>query len=253
MTSLIPQEQFRAGLLDPSQPAPPGLRDALGRPAGRRYDVYRNNVTASVREALETGFPATASLLGERNFASVATRYLRLTPPASPILMLYGETFPAFLETLPDLSHMGYLPDLARLELALRQSYHAADVPPFAPDRIASLTEAQLAHARLTLAPATRLVRSPWPILQIHRRALDPGSPAPKPVAEDILITRPTLDPLPRVLPKGGADFLQALRRSLPLAEAAATAGPDFDPTATLTLLLRDAAIATLHIDGDAI
>ena len=44
-----------------------GVSAGAGRPAGRRYAVYLNNVAVSLTEALATGFPAVAALLGEES------------------------------------------------------------------------------------------------------------------------------------------------------------------------------------------
>ena len=41
------QATFATALLDARVPLPPGLIDAEGRPAHRRFDVYRNNVAVS--------------------------------------------------------------------------------------------------------------------------------------------------------------------------------------------------------------
>lgn len=240
------QETFRAALFEPAQAVPDGLRDGHGGPAGRRFAVYRNNVAVALTEALESGFPTVRKLLGPQNFRGLAGLYLRAHPPASPVMMLYGGTLPAFIAKTPQLAHLGYLPDVARLDLALRESYHAADARPVAPEVLAAIPAKALEGIRLSLAPALRLLRSRWPLHAIHRFNHEPGAPKPVPRAEDVLVTRPGFDPLPRLLPPGGGAALAALRdgRTLGAALAAGTAeDPAFDPAALLTLLSQDGCI----------
>ena len=45
--------QFVPALLDPEAAIPPGLVDRAGRAAGKRFDVYRNNVAVGLADALE--------------------------------------------------------------------------------------------------------------------------------------------------------------------------------------------------------
>jgi len=249
----VTQSAFRAALMDARRPAPEGLTDAAERPAGRRFDVYRNNVAASLSAALRDGFPAVASLLGQDNMAGVAALFLRAHPPTSPRLMLYGEAFPGFLAGLDQLSHLGYLPDVARLELALRHSYHAADAAPIDSGLLAQAPPETLLSARLTLAPALRLLRSRWPVHDIWRFAIEPGAPKPRAVAQDVLITRPAFDPEPHPLPPGAASWITALMDGLnwETAEDLARAeAPGFDAAAPLALLLQGGAITELTPEG---
>ena len=45
-------ESFARALLDPSAGVPAGLLRPDGAPAARRFDIYRNNVVASLVDAL---------------------------------------------------------------------------------------------------------------------------------------------------------------------------------------------------------
>ncbi|WP_375691097.1 putative DNA-binding domain-containing protein [Pseudooceanicola sp. LIPI14-2-Ac024] len=197
----VSQTEFRAALLDPDRAAPQGLGDGRGAAAGRRFAVYRNNVAVSLTEALETGFPTVAKLIGAENFRHLAGLFLRAHPPESPLMMVYGARLPDFIAGIGALSHLGYLPDVARLDLALRQSYHAADATPVAADALQAIAPEDLGQTRLTLAPALRLLNSRWPLHGIYRFNHEDGAPKPEPRAEAVLVTRPDYDPVPRLLP----------------------------------------------------
>lgn len=245
----VDQNTFRQALLDPQAPRPAGLADGHGREAGRRFDVYRNNVTVALADALETAFPTIVKLVGAQNFKLLATAYLRQHPPTSPLMMFYGREMPAFLETFEPTKTIGYLPDIARMELALRHSYHAADATPLDPAVLQSTPPDTLMASKLALAPAARLIRSKWPIHAIWAFNTLPGAPKPTMAAQDTLILRPDLDPEPHLLPPGGGAFIAALLDETTLAHAieiATTEDPAFDLSTMLTLLLSNNALTDL-------
>ncbi|MCI2397883.1 DNA-binding domain-containing protein [Aliiroseovarius subalbicans] len=244
----VDQTQFRTAMLDPALPVPNGLTDALGAPAGARFNVYRNNVAVSLTEAMEAAFPVILKLVGEEFFRAMAGVYLRIHPPKSPLMMHYGDAFPGFLEGFEPAQHLGYLPDIARLELAMRESYHAADGTPTEPAVLQSLPPDRLMTARIILAPALRLVRSKWPIHGIWAFNMQ-GAPQPQMQGQDVLITRPDFDPVLTPLPDGGAAFIIALQQgqSFGTALGLATAqAANFDLTTTLGTLISGAAITKI-------
>ena len=241
------QTAFRKALLDAGTARPEGLTDGAGRPAGRRFDVYRNNVAVALTEALETTFPVLQKLLGAENFRLLARAFLRRHPPASPLMMFYGGEMPGFLARFGPTAETGYLPDVARLELALRESYHAADYAPADPAALQAVAPERLAGTRITLAPPVRLVRSRWPVYAIWRFNTEAGAPSPAMAAEDVLVVRPEFDPEPRLLPQGGGGFVAALLAGGTFGAALESAGTDgFDLTGTLALLLNAGAIARI-------
>ena len=236
--------EFRAALMEPSAAIPHGLSGGAGRCADRRYNVYRNNVAVSLAGAIETGFPTVTRLIGEENLRRVASVFIRQSPPTSPILAQYGRAFPAFLAAFPPLAHLPYLSDIARVDLAMRESYHAADHTPLDPAALTGLEEDDLEALHLTLAPSLRLVSSNWPIHQI--RAFTMGETQNKPTGggEAVAILRPHFDPAPYLLPQGAYAFLSALGAGESFGAAQERAGPKFDLPATLTLLLETGALA---------
>jgi hypothetical protein len=236
---------FVRALLNPALPPPPGLRGPQGRPAPRRFAVYRNNVAVGLRQALEDGFPVLRGLVGAEFFAAMAQVFLRANPPRSRILAQYGEDLPQFLAGFPPVAHLPYLADVARLELALRAAYHAADAEPLGAAALA-LPAGRMVQARLVLAPAVRLVRSAWPLWSIWAATVQ-GGPPPAPGAEDVLVVRPAFDPLPLRLPPGGAAFVAALAGGATVGDAVDAAGPDHPLAATLSLLATHGALVALH------
>ena len=51
------QSEFGAALFDPELAVPDSLRDGENQPAGKRFNVYRNNVIVSLKQALSQSFP----------------------------------------------------------------------------------------------------------------------------------------------------------------------------------------------------
>ena len=244
----VSQSTFLGALQDPNQPVPQGLTDPEGRPAGRRFDVYRNNVASSLADALETGFPVVAKLVGRDFFRAMAGAFWRAHPPSTPVLMLYGEDFPAFLSNFPPVAHLPYLADVARLEFALRKSYHAADAPPFDPQVLASADSETLMEMRLCVAPATMVIVSRYPIYDIWLANTQADAPKPGKDAQCVLITRAEFDPQPQPVTNGTAAFLDALKNDQTFGEAIAAAEAattEFDLNTTLALLLASSALTT--------
>jgi hypothetical protein len=243
---------FLPALVDPDLPVPAGLQDGKGRPAGRRFNVYRNNVIVSLMDALEQGFPAVARLLGPQNFANMARAFVRDNPPQSQLMMQYGATFPGFLAGLPAVAHLGYLADVARLELAMRRAYHAADSQPLDPAALAALSPDTLAATAFHIAAPVQTLASAWPVHAIWTYTMVQGSPKPQAEAQDALVTRPGFDPEPHALAKGGAAFITALMNGHSLGAAhdhAVSENPQFDPTETLGLLIAGGAITELRLE----
>lgn len=245
------QSQFAQALLDPAQPVPDGVVDPSGRPAGKRFNVYRNNVVVSLLDAMETAFPVIRKLIGAENFRNLAGVYVRQYPPTSPLLMFYGSDFPSFLDNFAPLAHVPYLSDVARLELARRSTYHAADARPVSADALSQIAPDSLMHLRLTLAPALQIVASRYPVMAIWDYNMTPDAPQPPAEAQTVLITRPALDLQMQVIPPAVAAFLSALQQGNPLDTAFDTASAldgAFDLTAGIVLLLQSELIVEKHL-----
>jgi hypothetical protein len=241
---------FARALLSPNMPVPAGLIDPSGRPAPRRFDVYRNNVTLGLIRVLEAGFPATRALVGDAFFAAMAGEFVRAHPPKMRMMMLYGDEFAPFIAGFAPAATLGYLPDVAHLEQAIRQSYHAQDAAAIDGAQLACMDDAALLASRLIFAPAVHLLQSLWPIASIWAANMR-GGPSPQMQAQSVIVLRLGFDPDPVLLPDHAGPVIAALLAGARLGDALAVASGPFDLMATLKLLLGGGAITGVDSHAD--
>ena len=77
----------------------------------------------------------------------MARFHVRATPPTSPLLFEYGRDFPAFIEAYEYAQAMPWLADVARIERAWLDAYHAADAAPISAETLAAIPPTRLAGA----------------------------------------------------------------------------------------------------------
>src|SRR5215472_17490076 len=135
---------FARALLNPDVAIPTVLAGPKSKAALKRYNVYRNNVTVSLINALAASFPATLRITGADFFRAMARFYVRAAPPTSPLLFDYGRDFPDFIERYEYARSVPWLADVARIERAWLDAYHAADVEPLMPGVLAGVPSEQL-------------------------------------------------------------------------------------------------------------
>lgn len=249
---------FVPALLDPGRATPHAVAGPNGKAAVKRYNVYRNNVTVSLINALAAAFPATERITGAEFFRAMARSHVRATPPTSPLLFDYGHDFPEFIQGYEYAGAMPWLADVARIERAWLDAYHAADADPLVPQALASIPIEKLAATVLAPHPATRVLRSRFPAVSIFAANRDnyPVGRIEATGPEDALVTRPGLQVFVRHLPPGGAVFLARLITGEPLGAAAASAlseNPEFDLAANIAGMLEAGAFAACHEGPDEV
>src|SRR5215467_8549777 len=157
---LLSYRAFASALVDPERATPTVVVGPKSKAAVKRYNVYRNNVTVSLINALAATFPATLRITGVDFFRAMARFYVRATPPSSPLLFDYGRDFPDFIERYEYAQSVPWLPDVARIERAWLDAYHAADVQPLMPHDLGAIPSERLPNIVLKPHPATQVVRS---------------------------------------------------------------------------------------------
>ena len=242
---------FQAGLS--SGTLPPGLTAREPSEAARRFAVYRNNVAHGLAEALAARFPVIRRLVGGAFFAGLSRAFAAAHPPASPVLLAWGTALPNFLDGFPPVAGLPYLSDVARIEVARGEAFHAADREPLGPEPLAAAA-ADSGAARLALHPSVRVLvcrhaaasiwaaNQPGAALRVSGAApLDPMRP------ETALVLRDRRFDVPvRAVEPGDAAVLLAMRDGATLlaaARAGVRAEPGHDPTPLLALLARAGAL----------
>jgi hypothetical protein len=251
------QSGFVQALRDPELAVPSGVIAHTGDRTQKRFAVYRNNVTASLVNALRARFPVIEKLVGDDFFAAMARVFVRESPPRSPILAEYGDDFPSFLERFPPMAELPYAPDVARLEAARARAYHAANAEPLSTAQLADLPPDAVPEVRFILHPSRETIRSRHAIVTIW--AMNSGEaelgPIDTDLPEDALVSRPDQQVLVRKLPPGGAVFLRALGDGQPLAraaDAAMTESASFDLTVNLATLLASGIITAIELSASS-
>jgi hypothetical protein len=247
------QRTFAAALLDSTLPTPAGLVGPDGRPSSRRFAVYRNNVVVGLTQTLKDGYPAVHRIVGAEFFHAMARAYVVVEPPRSPMLFDYGVGFPDFILRFRPAAVLPYLPDIARLERAWTEAYHAAEASPIGPSAFAEIDPDRLPDIGLVLHPSVRVVRSRFPVLTVWEMNIEGGIPGPVDLTaggEDALVVRPQANVEVRSVPKGSPDFIRALasgRSVLAAFEQALAADARFDLSSNLMDLIQAGAVVGLR------
>ena len=216
--------------------------------------VYRNNVFASLTAALADTYPVIERLVGEAFFKACAHHYIRAYPTHEPVLAEYGAHFGTFLRNFEPAAAHEYLPDIALLEYAWLESYHAADVAPLDMSALQSLAPDQFATILLTLHPSVRLIASKFPVAQIWRanrpetlsdETIDLGAGP-----DYVVVSRPSRKVDVQSIDAGQFYFLSALSGGADLT-AALDGALAHDPGFDLQLHLGDLFARHLIIDFD--
>ena len=240
---------FARALLDPGARIPSGLRRPDGTPAIRRFDIFRNNVVASLVDALAESFCVTKAIVGETFFCAMAREFVRAHPPQTPCVVDYGDRFPQFIDAFGPVRGLSYLGDVARLEVARRQSFHAADDAVADPACLAELDGPTLLAVRMSMRASTAIVCSSHPLWSIWRHNTTDDSSSVVPAGEDVLVSRPADRVLFHRLPAGSAVFLERLARGDMLGEAVDDCD-GVDLAASLTVILDARALKEIILPG---
>lgn len=240
------QAELAAALLQPTAAVP-------GRLPPDRFAVYRNNVVAGLIEALAVAYPAVAALVGERFFRAVAAAFVRERPPRSPVLIHYGAGFADFLAAFAPAQGVPFVADVARVERAWLEAFHAAEAVPTPIAVLARLSEETLSACRFRLHPSFRLVASRWPVVSLWAANTGRAEHAAVDLrrAETALVLRPGDRVLVSASSAPEASFFADLAAGRSFGESALAAAPGIDLGQALGRLFALGAVADIQLPSE--
>lgn len=145
------QTAIAATLLRGPDHLPPDMFAGDAAAVLRGLMVHANTVSHARLVALEDTFPRTRAYLGEAEFNRVSRAFIDVGGAKGRSLSLIGAGFADWLAN-------PLAADLARVEWAWLESYHAADAPALALADLAGLDEAGLLGLAVRRHPAARAV-----------------------------------------------------------------------------------------------
>jgi len=246
------QRQFLDALYDADAPGPCAAILGNGLEPDARLRIYRHSSEAIHAGALRITYPAVLALVGEDCFDQTARGYRRAYPSRSGNLQIFGARFAEYLETLPDMRALAYLPDVARLEWLRQESALAEDAEAVIPNAFTDAPANTDETLRIDLHPSAHLLASAHPILTIWRYAMQPVSErlVLDGEGEHVVLWREDGEVTMAAVDPASFACIASLARgnTLDAAHTAAQAcDPDFDLAACLASLFRQNLIAAIH------
>ncbi len=130
-------------------------------PKQELLDIYRNNLYATLINALKITYPKIHHFSKEKNFKKLCQEFIKQNHSYSGNLDDYGENFADFLTKKEDY----FLSDLAKLEWLSHRSYLAKDVPVISVEELQKLPPEKLFDVKFKLHPSCFLIISSYNLL----------------------------------------------------------------------------------------
>ena len=204
-------------------------------------NIYRNNYSGSLHEALVGAYPVVEQIVGADFFRLLAKNYIEHHPSRSGNLHEYGALLPEFLITFPPAQSLAYLADVARLDWACHRAYYAADIAPFDVARLQVIPVERYAELIWLCHPACAVLNSAYPLLTIwcaHQPGADKNFHVDLDSGGGTLLVYRTNDVVEvSALTAAVSDWLKRIQTGVTMgaaADATLAAYPDFELTHTL-------------------
>jgi hypothetical protein len=146
-------------------------------PIATRLEIYGDGYRTRLVEALEANFPILSQLLGEQDFATLGTVYVRSHDSPFFSIRYYGNALAAFLATDPAYAGAPVLAEIARWEWAMTEVFDAADADTVGTDALARVEPEDWAELRFAWHPSLRRLALMWNAPQIWKAVSEDAEP----------------------------------------------------------------------------
>jgi putative DNA-binding protein len=149
--------------------------------ARERLDVYASSYFLRLRDVMKSDFPGLAHALGDGGFDAAMREYVTRHPPDSFTLNRYGAGVEPFLARECTVKAVArrrpFLVELARLERAVEEVFHAPRRASVEAKRLKSIPVGRWNRALFVPIPAFRLLAFRWPVNRYLQAVYDEKSP----------------------------------------------------------------------------
>lgn len=163
--------------------------DSLSVPEGTsaesRLAVYQNAYEIRLVNILCEDYDTLWTFMGDDTFLDLAKSYLRACPSTYRNARWVGHGLPGYLADHPLAAQVPALPDLARIERAIRDAFDAPDVPVAAPEDLATIAE-HAEEATFTFHPGLTLIPTRTNAYDIFLALRADDTPPPPATQDDV-------------------------------------------------------------------
>ena len=135
--------------------------------ASERVTIYANAYFYRLLDCLDEEFPATSAVVGANNVVAIVRDYLRAWPPTEPSIFYVGRNLSAFLRDHPLVTRWPFISELARLERAMLDVFHAADAFTLSDEAMRAIPSYQWPAIRLKIHPAVQILHNEWHVTDV--------------------------------------------------------------------------------------
>ena len=155
----------------------PGIVDHVAGtervPISTRLGIYSGGYRSRLVEALQTNYPALSRLIGERDFAQLASEYIAAHDSRHFSIRYYGDALAECLATDVRYRPVPLLAELAQWEWTMTEVFDAADAAPIGIAALAHKAPDDWAALRFVFHPSVRVLSLAWNTPQIWKALIE--------------------------------------------------------------------------------